>query len=275
MDAVARALAEPHRRQILSLVREQELLAGSIAKNFRISRPAVSQHLAVLKEAGLIAERRDGTRRWYRARPEALVGLRVFLEDFWRERLEGLKREAERDDHAARLSAERISVEREVIIAAARETVWRLLVDPLAATRWMGLAAHFDIRVGGRYEVEVLPDLVTVGEFLEVEPPTRLVHTWGWQVDGGSVPPGSTVVAYELFEDGEARTRLRLCHYGLPGINAAGSHSRGWAHYLPRLAAIAVGDAVGPDPWVIDPARMQQELRPGSGADDTKKGNEG
>lgn len=272
MDAVVRALSEPHRRQILMLVRRQELLAGSIAETFRISRPAVSQHLSVLKEAGLIAERRDGTRRWYRARPEALTGLRLFLEELWSERLTRLKREAERDDGEAWASEERISVEREVVIAAARETVWRLLVDPFEATRWMGLDAQFDLRVGGRYEVEVLPDLVTTGVFVEIEAPRRLVHTWGWE--RGAVAPGSTVVAYELFEHGEQQTRLRLCHYGLPSIETAGSHSRGWAHYLPRLTAVAVGDAPGPDPWVTDPARMEDELRPASGADKTKKGTE-
>lgn len=95
MDLVARALAAPRRREILTLVRDGELSAGEIASHFDVSRPAVSQHLAALREAGLLSERRDGTRRLYRAQPEALSGLRDFLNEFWTERLERLKLAAE------------------------------------------------------------------------------------------------------------------------------------------------------------------------------------
>lgn len=95
VDLVARAVAEPRRREILELVRESELSAGEIASGFDVSRPAVSQHLAVLREAGLLSERRDGTRRLYRAQPEALAGLREFLDRFWTDRLERLKLAAE------------------------------------------------------------------------------------------------------------------------------------------------------------------------------------
>lgn len=96
MDAALKAIAEPRRRQILSLVRDEELSAGDIAAHFDVTRPAVSQHLTVLKEAGLVSERRDGTRRLYRARPQALAELKQFLEEFWDERLAALKRTAER-----------------------------------------------------------------------------------------------------------------------------------------------------------------------------------
>lgn len=82
-SAVLRAVAEPRRRAILRLVASQELSAGEIASTFDVSRPAVSQHLTVLKEAGLLAERRDGTRRLYRTRAAGLSGLRRFLDDVW------------------------------------------------------------------------------------------------------------------------------------------------------------------------------------------------
>jgi DNA-binding transcriptional ArsR family regulator len=91
-------MAAPHRRTILRLVSDEELSAGEIAGHFDLTRPAVSQHLAVLKEAGLVSERRNGTRRLYRARPEGLVELKAFLDEFWDERLEALKREAEREE---------------------------------------------------------------------------------------------------------------------------------------------------------------------------------
>ena len=98
MEAALKAIAEPRRRRILALVRDEELAAGEIAAHFDVSRPAVSQHLNVLKEAGLVSERRNGTRRLYRARPEGLAELKIFLEGFWDERLDALKREAEKEE---------------------------------------------------------------------------------------------------------------------------------------------------------------------------------
>ena len=98
MEAALRAIAAPRRRRILALVRDDELSAGEIAAHFDVTRPAVSQHLNVLKEAGLVSERRNGTRRLYRASPEGLAGLKAFLEEFWDVRLEAIKRDAEREE---------------------------------------------------------------------------------------------------------------------------------------------------------------------------------
>src|SRR5260221_1992012 len=106
-DETLRALAEPRRRAILRLVARDELSAGEIAATFEVTRTAVSQHLTVLKSAGLLAERRDGTRRLYRARPEGLAGLRQFLDEMWASSLDTARRlvESERgiseDDQAA------------------------------------------------------------------------------------------------------------------------------------------------------------------------------
>jgi DNA-binding transcriptional ArsR family regulator len=97
-DEALKALAEPRRREILRLVAHDELAAGEIAAAFDVTRTAVSQHLTVLKTAGLLVERRDGTRRLYRARPEGLAGLREFLDDMWASSLDVARRlvEAER-----------------------------------------------------------------------------------------------------------------------------------------------------------------------------------
>jgi len=102
VDAALKAIAEPNRRRILSLVASKEMTAGEIAAHFDISRPAISQHLGVLKEAGLLDERREGTRRVYRARPEGLAGLRQWLEDFWKQGLELLKSAAEFEERRRR-----------------------------------------------------------------------------------------------------------------------------------------------------------------------------
>jgi DNA-binding transcriptional ArsR family regulator len=98
MEGAIRAIAEPNRRRILQLVTARELSAGEIAAGFEITRPAVSQHLGVLREAGLVSERREGTRRLYSLRPEGFDDLKSFLEAFWDEGLERLKEAAEHED---------------------------------------------------------------------------------------------------------------------------------------------------------------------------------
>ena len=102
MDAALRAIAEPRRRRILELVGARELTAGEIASHFDVTRPAISQHLGVLKEAGLVDERRNGTQRLYRARPQGLSELKAFLDSFWDEKLEALQREAEQVERSKR-----------------------------------------------------------------------------------------------------------------------------------------------------------------------------
>jgi DNA-binding transcriptional ArsR family regulator len=95
MDDVMQALAQPTRREILHLIRSEELSAGEIASHFDVSRPAISQHIKVLKDTNLVVERRDGTRRMYRTRPEGMADLREFLDLFWDYRLNLLKDEVE------------------------------------------------------------------------------------------------------------------------------------------------------------------------------------
>ncbi len=96
-DAVLRALADPHRREILRLVHAEELPAGQIATHFPLTQQAVSQHLSVLKRAGLVDERRQGTRRLYRFRDQSLEPVRALLDEFWPDALSRLKRAVEHD----------------------------------------------------------------------------------------------------------------------------------------------------------------------------------
>ena len=102
MDAAARALAEPTRRQILRLVRDTEQTVGDIAGNFSVSRPAISQHLRVLQDAELVTARSEGTRRFYRARPEGMDELRAWMDEFWSGSLRNLKVEVEREQWNSR-----------------------------------------------------------------------------------------------------------------------------------------------------------------------------
>jgi len=147
-------------------------------------------------------------------------------------------------------SATEIAVTRELVIDASPETVWEYLVDPERIVRWKGLTAALDPRAGGAYRCEVIPGHIATGEVLEIDPPRRLVHTWGWEGQD-DVPPGSTTVEYELVPEGTG-TRLRFTHRDLPTREAADSHTTGWDHYLPRLAVAAAGADPGGDPWLAE-----------------------
>jgi len=96
MDEALRAIAEPRRRAILRLVWQDELTVGDIASHFDVTRPAISQHLRVLADAGLVSLRRDGRRSIYRAKRGAIQDLRAYLGAFWDAELAGLKAAAER-----------------------------------------------------------------------------------------------------------------------------------------------------------------------------------
>ena len=101
IDESLRAVADPTRRAIVRLVRDQELPAGAIAGHFpTMSRPAVSQHLRVLADAGLVAVRPDGNRRLYRWRPEGFRDAAAFVEEMWSDRLARLRSAAEREETA-------------------------------------------------------------------------------------------------------------------------------------------------------------------------------
>ena len=102
MESALRAIAEPRRREILRLVWDAELPAGKIASHFDVTHAAISQHLRVLREAALVTERREGTRRLYRASPEGLGELRAYLESYWDEGLQRLKVAAEREERRKR-----------------------------------------------------------------------------------------------------------------------------------------------------------------------------
>jgi uncharacterized protein YndB with AHSA1/START domain len=143
------------------------------------------------------------------------------------------------------------AVERQVHIAAPREVVFEYFVDPAQMVRWKGVEATLDPNPGGVYRVDMNGQEVALGEYVEIEPPERVVFTWGWVGDGSAVPPGSTTVEVTLEADGEG-TIVRLRHSGLDGEQAA-RHAVGWEHYLERLAVAAAGGDPGRDPW-LEPA---------------------
>jgi uncharacterized protein YndB with AHSA1/START domain len=141
------------------------------------------------------------------------------------------------------------AVEREIEIAASPETVWEFLVDPDKLARWFGTRASLDPRPGGEYRVDVIGGHIANGRFVELDPPRRLVHTFGWEPEGGqdnAVPPGSSTIEIELEPSGDG-TRLKFRHYGLPDADAVRHHGFGWDHYLARLVIAGAGGDPGED----------------------------
>jgi uncharacterized protein YndB with AHSA1/START domain len=254
LDDAIRALAEPRRRAILRLIQDQELPAGKIAEHFDVTRPAISQHLAVLKAAGLITERREGTRRLYRARPEGFAELGTYIEEFWHHRLERLAAEAEAEERrfatvTTTSGSDVIEVERR--IAAKPETVFSYFTDPEKMLRWMGVTADLDPKPGGIFRVNVTGKDIARGTYVEVTPHTRIVFTWGWEGSETRPGPGQSTVEALLAPDGDG-TVLRIRHQGLTGEQRTG-HAEGWNHYLDRLVVSAAGGDPGPDSWVETP----------------------
>jgi uncharacterized protein YndB with AHSA1/START domain len=117
--------------------------------------------------------------------------------------------------------------------------------------RWMGVGATLDPRPGGVFSLNTMTDFFLEGEFVAVDPPRRVVFTWGYgdfpDEQGNPFPPGSSTVEVELLPDGEA-TIVRLTHR-LPA-ELAHFHAMGWENYLGRLAIVAAGGDPGPDPFL-------------------------
>jgi uncharacterized protein YndB with AHSA1/START domain len=129
------------------------------------------------------------------------------------------------------------AIEREVRIAARPETVFAFFTDPALMVRWKGVQATLEPVAGGVYRV-VMNDRDTVlGEFVEVDPPRRVVFTWGFEGDGAAVAAGTTTVEVTLEPDGDG-TLLRLVHRDLPAP-ARPAHAEGWDYHLGRLREAA------------------------------------
>jgi len=149
-------------------------------------------------------------------------------------------------------TTESTTVERTISIAATPQTVWEFFVDPEKLVRWMGTNAELDANPGGIYRNEVIPGHIARGEFVELDPPHRLVFTFGWEKSGEDAPavgPGASTIEVDLTAEGEG-TSLRFLHRDLPNVEAAASHAQGWDHYLARLEIAGAGGDPGEDPWL-------------------------
>jgi uncharacterized protein YndB with AHSA1/START domain len=136
-------------------------------------------------------------------------------------------------------------VEVEMTIAARPETIFRYFTDPARFARWMGEAAVLEPEAGGRLRVAYPTGQVASGQVVTVEPPRRVVFTWGYEGEDQVVPAGSSIV--EIILDPVADgTRVRLRHSGLPAGEPPAAHLAGWRHTLATLAYAASADQLAP-----------------------------
>jgi uncharacterized protein YndB with AHSA1/START domain len=142
------------------------------------------------------------------------------------------------------VSADIVTVHR--VIKARPATVFSFFTDRDRWLSWQGVTAEIDPRPGGVFRMNVRGDGFASGRFVAVEPPHRIVFTWGWEGADSPVPPGSSTVEITLEADGDDGTRLTLIHSGLP-LPALDMHRDGWNHYLDRLTIRAAGGDPGPE----------------------------
>lgn len=128
-------------------------------------------------------------------------------------------------------------VDQTVRIAASPEVVFEYFIDPRKLVTWLGSSAELEPRPKGKFLLDMNGTDVAVGEFVEVDPPRRVVFTWGWAKGGAPVAPGSSTVEVTLTPEGD-NTVVRLVHRNLPPSTAEG-HGRGWAEHLATLVGLA------------------------------------
>ena len=241
-DPLLNAVLEPHRRTLLQLLADGPQPVGALAKHFPVSRPAISQHLAVLKDAGLVEL--DATTRAYRLRP---AGVTAALS-----RLEALGSELPGAPPATPATATPASapgpaavpaeVAVELDVAAPPAALFAAFTVPDGLTAWLGEQAELDPRPGGTFRLALGGGDVARGEYVEVESPVRVAFTWGQEGDAGPPPhlgPGSSRVDVTLTPRGDG-THVRLEHRDLPP-DARAPHLTAWGRHLGTLAAALGG----------------------------------
>ena len=146
----------------------------------------------------------------------------------------------------------------EIELPAPPAEVFSMFLDPSRLVRWIGLSADLDPTPGGRFRFEVQPGQFCEGEYVVVEPPRRLVFTWGWTDPSFGLPPGFSRVKVDL-EEVAGGCRLLLVHDQLPGEIQL-LHDEGWSVFLARLEAALQGGDPGAYPQG-DPRQRQRHLR--------------
>jgi DNA-binding transcriptional ArsR family regulator len=255
IQKVIGALASPIRREILSLIWDRELAAGEIAAAFSVTKPTISQHLAVLREAALVTTRAAGTSRHYRARPEALRGLHAALGSptKW----------SNADDMPERAlagAATKLVVVASTEVSASQSVTFTAFADPAVYSRWLGVPVTIE---DGRFACTMEWGTQVRGRYEIVCPPELIAMRWDFEDDNIPVPGGEMTGYLRVYPRGEGS--LVEVHQLVDSPAQAQFMESAWTMVLGRLKAGAsclTDPAAAPVPRARRP--KQREPRPDS-----------
>jgi DNA-binding transcriptional ArsR family regulator/uncharacterized protein YndB with AHSA1/START domain len=248
------ALGDPTRRAIFARIAERPRAVGELAGELPVSRPAVSQHLKVLKAAGLVVDRAEGNRRIYQADPAGLAALRAQLDTFWSQALATYEAVVEHDNEEERMTTptEVTSVRNEVVVNAPVQRAFAVFTEQMDRIKprehnMLGVDIEetvFEPRVGGRiYDRGTDGSECEWATVLAYEPPERVVFSWNisphWHVEPD--PSKRSEVEVRFIAEDQQRTRVELEHRHLD------HHGDGWEGARDGVAA--------PDGWGLDLGR--------------------
>ena len=250
VQKVIAALASPVRREILALVWDRELRAGEIAAAFDVTKPTISQHLSVLRHAGLVSVVPAGTSRRYRAQPDALAGLRGALS--------GSSKWTNVEDAPERSLAAAYT---KPLVAASVEVPtdpaasFRAFTDPEVYSRWLGVPVTI---VDGVFTCTMEWGTHVCGRYEVVSPPELIALRWDFEDDVVPVP-GAEMTGYIRFVavGGGTRTRVDVHQIVDTGVQAEFMEGA-WTLVLGRLRA---GVARALEPGAAAPARATRPKR--------------
>lgn len=251
-------LGDRTRRTIFERLAEHPRTVGELAADLPVSRPAVSQHLKVLKDAGLVADEPVGNRRIYRVNPDGMAALRAQLDSFWSRTLAAYKQSAEQNDVGETMTTqtEQAPVRRQIVVDVPITQAFATFTErfgdfkpPEHNILGVELAETvFEPRVGGHiYDRAVDGSECRWARVLAYEPPHRVVFSWDldphWQVE--SDPDKTSEVEVRFVTETPQRTRVEIEHRdihrhgeGWQGITHAVGSEGGWPLYLRRFAQL-------------------------------------
>ncbi len=247
IQKVLAALASPVRREILSLIWDRELSAGEIAAAFPVTKPTISQHLAVLREAGLAVATAAGTSRRYRARPEALRGLRAALVSpgKW-VNADGDPRDPER---ASQVRTKPVVVA-STVVGTSQAATFTAFTDPAIYSRWLGVPVTLQ---DGRFACTMEWGTSVRGRYELVCPPELIVMRWDFEDDNVPVP-GGEMTGYLRIQPRGSGSHVEV--HQLVDTPAQARFMEGaWAMVLGRLTAGLIRASDPAEPMPSRPAR--------------------
>lgn len=251
-------LGDHTRRAIFEQLAERPQTVGELAAGLPVSRPAVSQHLKVLKDAGLVVDRPVGNRRVYRVDPEGMAAFRAQLDDFWNRTLAAYKNSAEKIDDGGTMTTqtEQATVRSQIVVEASIEQAFTAFTERFGDFKprehnLLGVELAetvFEPRVGGHIvDRAVDGSECRWARVLVYEPPHRVVFSWDidtrWQVEPD--PTKTSEVEVRFIAEDERRTRVELVHRnidrhgeGWQAVSEGVGEEGGWPLYLQRYAGL-------------------------------------